>query len=161
MVYPALGECLRHLTLLCHAATQAQSEGRFPMPDDRIMTGAHMPSREMVKPIRIVCAPERRAQDTAQLLGLQSVQEDALRDCDFGTWNGKPLKEIQRSDPGGAALWFDDPQARPHGGESLAELLARVSRWLDEFAENGHVIAVTHAAVMRAACNRTERRSTP
>jgi len=142
---------LRHLTLLCHAATLAQREGRFPMADDSIIAGKGRSNRVVDQPARVLCARERRAQETAHLLGLRPTLEDTLRDCDFGAWKGKTLEEIRRSDPSGATLWLDDPQARPHGGESLAELLARVNRWLDEFAENGHVIAVTHAAVMRAA----------
>jgi broad specificity phosphatase PhoE len=121
------------------------------MPDDTIMTDARAPGRGIGQPAHTLCAPEIRAQETAHLLGLQPAREDALLDCDFGAWKGKTLEDIQRSDPGGAVLWLDNPQARPHGGECLGELCARVGVWLDAFAENGHVLAVTHAAVMRAA----------
>lgn len=45
-----------------------------------------------------------------------------------------------------------DPTARPHGGETLAELGARVGRWLDaEATLDGDAVAITHPAVVRVA----------
>lgn len=45
-----------------------------------------------------------------------------------------------------------DPDARPHGGESLSALLMRVGGWMDAQARlDGRVIAVTHAGVVKAA----------
>jgi broad specificity phosphatase PhoE len=49
------------------------------------------------------------------------------------------------------AAWLSDAEAAPHGGESLADLFRRVSAWMDECIREGHTIAVTHAAVIRAA----------
>lgn len=47
---------------------------------------------------------------------------------------------------------MSDPDARPHGGESLRGFAARVGRWLDGQAqlERGAVV-VTHAGVIKAA----------
>jgi broad specificity phosphatase PhoE len=42
-----------------------------------------------------------------------------------------------------------DPDAAPHGGESLSAFAARVAEWLDEQARP--VVAITHAGVIRAA----------
>jgi broad specificity phosphatase PhoE len=45
-----------------------------------------------------------------------------------------------------------DPDAAPHGGESLAALLARIGEWLAAQARlDGTAIAVTHAGVVKAA----------
>jgi len=48
--------------------------------------------------------------------------------------------------------WMSDPDARPHGDESLRGFAARVGRWLDGQAqlERGAVV-VTHAGVIKAA----------
>jgi broad specificity phosphatase PhoE len=44
-----------------------------------------------------------------------------------------------------------DPDAAPHGGESLTEVLARVARWLAEQAVlDGAAVAITHAGVVKA-----------
>ncbi|HUE65623.1 MAG TPA: histidine phosphatase family protein [Rhizomicrobium sp.] len=142
---------LRRLTLICHAATASQREGRFPLPDESIMTGTtlHGPCNKVPGPL--ACAPEKRALETALLLAPHASTMQALRDCDFGAWMGKSVQEIQLDDPAGTAAWLCDPGSRPHGGESLAELCERVGRWLDGIRENGHTFAVTHASVMRAA----------
>jgi broad specificity phosphatase PhoE len=99
----------------------------------------------------VLSAPEKRAEETALLIARQTQIADALRDCDFGAWKGRTLTEIGHGDPQGAAAWLADPGACPHGGERIAELLHRIGGWLDHFTQDGHVVAVTHAAVMRAA----------
>ena len=74
---------------------------------------------------------------------------DALAECDFGAWAGLTLDAIEPDD---LALWMLDPDATPHGGESLTTLLDRVRGWLDEQAElDGTAIAITHGGVVKAA----------
>ncbi|MEI9997551.1 MAG: histidine phosphatase family protein [Rhizomicrobium sp.] len=143
-----------HLTLICHAATAAQRLGAFPR-DDGIEPG---PAKNLdaLRSIAttagtVLCAPERRALETAGLLGLQVATTDTLRDCDLGNWRGRHLKDIQRDDPNGTVLWLSEPGAKPHGGESLTELFERVDAWLETLPAAGHIVAVTHASVMRAA----------
>jgi broad specificity phosphatase PhoE len=55
-------------------------------------------------------------------------------------------------DAGDLGAWMTDPEAAPHGGESLTALLQRVATWLDEQAtQDGTAIAITHAGVVKAA----------
>jgi broad specificity phosphatase PhoE len=58
---------------------------------------------------------------------------------------------VAASEPDAAASWLADPDAAPHGGESLAALVRRVGGWMDSAGLSGHVLAVTHPAVIRAA----------
>ncbi len=45
-----------------------------------------------------------------------------------------------------------DPDAAPHGGESLALFSTRIARWLDDqAAQDGRVTAITHGEVVKAA----------
>ena len=142
---------MRRLTLLCHAATRSQREGRFPLPDEPIMVDAQLHVPYAGSTAAVLSAPEKRAEETALLIARQSQTTEALRDCDFGAWKGRTLTEIGHSDPQGAAAWLADPDACPHGGERIAELSHRIGEWLGGFTQDGHVVAVTHAAVMRAA----------
>ena len=49
-------------------------------------------------------------------------------------------------------MWLTDVIAAPHGGESIANILQRIAGWLEQrIRENGHHVAVTHAAVIRCA----------
>jgi broad specificity phosphatase PhoE len=63
--------------------------------------------------------------ETAAALGLAATVDAGLADWDLGEWRGRALDEVA-----GIAEWVADPDAVPHGGESLTALLARVAAWL-------------------------------
>ena len=101
---------------------------------------------------RAWCAPSRRTVETATALRLKAKVEPDLRDCDFGRWAGRSLDEVEAAEPEAVEAWTTDPAAKPHGGESVVDLLARVGDWLEvQAAAKGRVAAVTHASVVRAA----------
>jgi len=84
--------------------------------------------------------------------GLTVRTEPALADCDYGAWTGRRFDEVAAADPEGVHRWLSEPDAAPHGGESLTALLSRVGDWLAGFADRRTVVvAVTHATVIRAA----------
>lgn len=129
-------------------------------------------------PERIVTSPAVRARDTAaglmrqlggescgqlhgqlhgQLPGPAAGQfpavpcqiESRLRELDFGCWEGQPWDAIARAD-------LDDwaanlMTARPHGGESAAQVMARVVDWAGELDAAAPTCwwVVTHAGPMR------------
>ncbi|MGF6391663.1 histidine phosphatase family protein [Pseudomonas plecoglossicida] len=139
-----------HLTLICHAPTQAQRLGRFHVDGEGLQPITAQPLA-LPPGASSVTGPELRATQTASLLGLQPAVELALRDCDLGRWKGMSLKTLQGDEPDLLQAWMTDPGSAPHGGESIAELCQRVGRWLDGFTAPGHWVAVTHPMVIRAA----------
>lgn len=145
---------MRRLLLIRHAATDAVRRAAFPV--DEALDGAGLAAARALAG-RLgrgdaLSSPARRARDTAAAAGLRAAVEPALRECDFGAWAGRTLAEVHGDDPDGAGAWMTDPHACPHGGESLAALLARVGGWLDkQAASDGRVIAVTHGGVVKAA----------
>ncbi|MEU0937076.1 histidine phosphatase family protein [Embleya sp. NPDC005971] len=145
------------VTLLCHAATAATGRAAFPLDEPSTAHGRAAARRSAPpaggKPPRAVRGPESRCADTAIAIGLaHALVEPALRDCDHGTWAGRTLDEVLAADPAGVAAWLAEPTATPHGGESLAAVLDRSARWLDEQARasHGRVVAITHPIVARA-----------
>jgi broad specificity phosphatase PhoE len=106
-------------------------------------------------------SPAACARETAAALGLTASVCDALADTDYGNWRGLRLAELAAHEPQALAAWLRDPAAAPPGGESFDAVRARVGAWLDalaapactvpDLAAGRAVIAVTHAAVMRAA----------
>jgi broad specificity phosphatase PhoE len=143
------------LILICHASTAAVRASSFPADeplDDHGRSDAAAIAGRLPDATRWLTAPETRARQTAELLGLDAVVEPALRDCDYGAWRGRSFDEVQAREPDAVAAWLDDPAAAPHGGESILALLARVADWLgDEQRRHARTLAVTHAAVIRAA----------
>ncbi len=98
-----------------------------------------------------VSGPEKVCQATALRLGgtAEAIQE--LGDCDFGTWTGKALADVASQNPSGLETWLRDPRAAPHGGESLAVLINRVGRVLDDQQwPDGRSVAVVTPLVARA-----------
>ena len=143
------------LTLICHGATAATRSGAFPADEpleERALARAAALRPMIRRADRAWTSPALRARQTAAALGLDAVEESALRDVDSGRWAGRRLEEIQAEEPDGVIAWLADPEAAPHGGEALSALLRRAASWLDARAgDGGHGIAVTHAAVIRAA----------
>jgi broad specificity phosphatase PhoE len=141
------------LTLISHAPTSAVRRAAFPS-DEPIEEIAQERIREVnwhaERAQRVCCGPEKRAQETATALGLSATVDRALRDCNYGRWAGRDLSELQLKHPEEVALWLSAPDAAPHGGESIRELMVRIAGWLSEQANSGHTIAVTHPAVIRA-----------
>ncbi|WP_239335397.1 histidine phosphatase family protein [Frankia sp. CiP3] len=145
------GAGLPRLTLISHAPTAATRAARFPS-DEGVDAGELR--RFAVAGVRradlVLCDTSLRTRQTADALGLACATADpALRDLDMGDWRGRALAEIPAAD---LEAWVGDPAQAPHGGESVAELIGRVGRWLARGARvSGHTIAVTHPAVIRAA----------
>ncbi|MBO9549690.1 histidine phosphatase family protein [Pseudomonas sp.] len=139
-----------HLTLLCHALTQAQKSGRLAHPDDGPLRLPDLPLG--IEPtVQLLTAPERRASESAHWAAAQAQVEPALADCDLGSWQGLPLKQLQAEQPRALAQWLEDPFSAPHGGESFAQVCERVGAWLMAFDRPGEWLAVTHPWVIRAA----------
>jgi broad specificity phosphatase PhoE len=143
------------LTLICHGATAATRASAFPLDEpleDGVMEQARTLSPVLRRWDRAATSPALGARQTADALSLNASVHPALRDCDYGRWGGRKLIDIQAAHPAEVATWLSDPGAAPHGGESLLALMLRVSDWVaDRLHDDGHTIAVTHAAVIRAA----------
>jgi broad specificity phosphatase PhoE len=142
------------LTLISHAATQAQRRAAFPLNEP--LDNTELPKTASLnwhppRAQQIYVAPEQRTQQTAQALALSAITSADLRDCDYGIWQGRTLTDLQSESPESIAEWLTDPTATPHNGESITGLISRTATWLDTLRDSGHTIAVTHPAIIRSA----------
>lgn len=142
------------LTLVTHAPTAATNRAAFadgePL-DDRGLTWANEARGHFVRATRGVRSPAPACRQTAEALDLVTEPDPGLRDWNLGRWRGRTLEQVAAAEPEAVSAWLTDPDATPHGGESLTALLARVGGWLAAVPADGHTVAVTHAAVVRAA----------
>jgi alpha-ribazole phosphatase len=78
------------------------------------------------------------------------IVDTRLVEIDFGAWEGLMWDDVPREE---LDAWAADLMgARPHGGENVAMLEARVAGALEEWRRApGPVLLVTHAGVIRAA----------
>jgi len=92
----------------------------------------------------------RPARQTAAALwpGLATTEDAALWEQDFGEWEGRALADLPDLGTLPAAALADH---RPPGGESFADLCARVQPALVRLADGaGPVAIVAHAGTVRA-----------
>ncbi|MGW1836050.1 histidine phosphatase family protein [Streptomyces sp. NPDC002067] len=103
--------------------------------------------------IAVAVSPGVRCRETAEALGL--TVDDAppeLAGLDAGRWRGRTLEEAGAAEPEAVGRWLADPTAATPGGESVADVCARVARWLDALGPaGGRTVAVVEPEVVRAA----------
>lgn len=77
----------------------------------------------------------------------------ALREMDFGQWEGLKYQEIEREYPVHLKKWSENPgEITPPGGESLLELQTRVISQVEEICrenQGNNLVLVTHGGVIR------------
>src|SRR5690606_28901279 len=105
----------------------------------------------------LVTSPLRRAQESAAALadrlglGAASVEPD-VREVDFGAWEGLTFAEIAERDPDLLARWRSSADEPAPGGESMAQVHARVraarERLLAEH-EGRVVVVVSHVTPIK------------
>lgn len=158
------------LLLIRHGRTAANTAGilagRSPGVElDEVGRGqvAAVAERLLRVPLAsVITSPLRRCRQTAQAIlsirdGQQATVENALTECGYGDWTGKPLRELAKE-----KLWSavqQQPSAvRFPNGESMTEMSARavgaVRGWDAKLAaEHGeHAVwaAVSHGDVIKA-----------
>lgn len=141
------------LTLVRHTRTAAEGicYGRSEVPLAPGFAAATAALAARLAPAPIVSSPlgrcRRLAESLAAALGSPLRLDPRLTEIDFGAWEGRAWDAIPRAE---LDAWAADLlDARPHGGESVAMLLARTRAALAGIS--GPAIVVTHAGVIRAA----------
>lgn len=98
-------------------------------------------------------SPLTRAVETARLLGPGAFRvEPRLIEMSWGKWEGHTLADLRAQL--GDEMLANEAQGvhfRPPGGESPAEVQARLQSWFTEIAGRNHpVVAVSHKGLIRA-----------
>jgi broad specificity phosphatase PhoE len=144
------------LILARHGRTAANAQGllqgRMDLPLDEV-------GREQARKIAVALAsvdivissPLRRAVETAEALGKPIEIDDRWIEMDFGDLDGQRRQDI---DP---AIWIRlqrDVHYQPEGGESLANMMLRVTPALDELlarSERENIAVFSHVMPIKAA----------
>ena len=142
---------MRRLLLVRHASTEAVRSAAFGADEPLDERGRAAAARlRLPRCDEVLVSPALRARETAACAGLAATGV-APAECDFGRWAGRSLRSVAEREPEAVRAWMSDPDAAPHGGESLRELLARVAGWLEtQAALDGVAVAITHGGVIKA-----------
>lgn len=152
---------LRRLVLVRHGESTGNSRERL------IGSGDPELSEEGARQVRalgrtlggqvldlVVASPKRRAWQAARLIadGQPVRLEHALREIDFGRWEGKTLAEVEASDPTRFKAWREAVSSFEYpGGEPRQAFRDRVAEGLARIEASGATAAVvvTHKGVIR------------
>jgi alpha-ribazole phosphatase len=93
------------------------------------------------------------ARTLAESFAIPYIARPALREIDFGKWEGLTWEEIEKLDLTFATQWLEAfPHLTPPDGESFEIFEARVmaeTSYLLSQSESSSIVVVTHAGVMR------------
>lgn len=113
-------------------------------------------SRTGVHVDALYCSDLERARETASILGaalgLQAREDPDLREVSMGAWEGLTRAEVQARFPDEWAAWSSGADVRRGGGETYAELGARMARVIARIAaDNAERTAaiVSHGAAIK------------
>jgi len=135
---------LARLILIRHGETDWNVEGRYQgQADPPLNARGRAQARRLAEELRgvglnvLYSSPLRRALQTAQViaetLGLPLHIEPRLMEIHQGDWEGRLRSEIAARYPNLFHRWETEPwEVIPPGGESLAQVQARVYAALDE-----------------------------
>lgn len=159
---------MTRLCLVRHGETDWNLEGRYQGQSDVPLNGNGLrQARALAKSLRglqfaaLYTSDMQRASQTAAALAEQfnlvPVKDTRLREIHQGEWEGQLAVVIKKRYN---ELWdsrFTDPQnVRPPGGESVAEVSARVTEALDDIARahpEENVLVVSHGlSIATAIC---------
>jgi alpha-ribazole phosphatase/probable phosphoglycerate mutase len=143
------------MILLRHAATGAvgrcYGELDLPLSDE----GRAQAARVRIEPVDTVyTSPRQRALETARIVkpDLAPVVEPALREIDFGRFEGLTYDEAAALEPELYARWMETPtEVTFPGGESWPLLRDRVRQFAARIRElHERVLIVSHGGPIRA-----------
>jgi ribonuclease H / adenosylcobalamin/alpha-ribazole phosphatase len=163
---PDLGRPTR-LLLLRHGVTPLTLEKRFAGVGDPPLTeqgqeqarraAARLSEDERFGPIDVILSsPLRRTLATAEAVakatGLEVHPAPGFRELDFGRFEGLSFTEAHERFPDELAAFLGSTEVPPPGGESLAELAARVTAATDRLIADHPrqtVLVVTHVTPIK------------
>jgi broad specificity phosphatase PhoE len=152
----------RSFICLRHGATDWNRKGWFqgrtdnPLNDDGIAQ-AHAAAEKLraVALRHVVSSPLLRAVQTAEIIANVASKtvtiEQGLIECDFGSFEGKPVRELMKQHGATTAQGLVD--MLPQDSEPWADVSKRslrcISAWLDRHPQD-EILFVCHDAVMQA-----------
>lgn len=137
---------VRHLR---PAGADGRCYGRTDLPLAAPIHGDAVAALRTQIPDGVPCytSPLQRCRQLAEALHPAPVADGRLMEMDFGDWEMQPWDRIPRHE---LDAWAAAPLTYgPPGGESVAQLQARIGDFLREQAEAPALLLVTHGGIMK------------
>ncbi len=102
---------------------------------------------------KVYYSPLTRTVETLENLDLEGVEEERIREINFGIFTGRTFEEISEIYPIETKSWLEDTQKYiiPQG-ESLLDVYNRVVEFLEEISrDKENILLVCHDCIIRLA----------
>ncbi|GAC1428575.1 MAG: alpha-ribazole phosphatase [Thermoanaerobaculia bacterium] len=103
----------------------------------------------------IFSSPLQRALSTAAKIGEATALPvrivDALREMNYGEWEGQSFLDIRKRDEPSYRRWIAEEEFPCPGGESHSEVLARIQQALNALSGVRRPVLVSHGTAIRVA----------
>lgn len=130
-----------------------------PLSKDGVVEARSLAATLASRPlVRVLSSDRQRALHTARIVarphGLAVECGAALREIDFGAWEGRSLADLWAEEPDAAKAWEQDIRSTPPTfGESLHDLESRVAMFwsgIQPLPTRGEVAVVAHRGSLAA-----------
>lgn len=153
---------MTRLWLVRHGETDWNVEQRFQGTSDQLLNATGEAQAQSLAPRLadiafdgIYSSDLKRVKRTAELAldgSLEGVTLDSrLQELDFGEWEGLSWREVREQFPDEFAIWADDREQNPHGGERITDVVRRVELFLNDMqrqhGKDDHVLIFAHGGV--------------
>jgi broad specificity phosphatase PhoE len=120
------------------------------------MVGPLVDQLAVLDPAVVIHSDMRRTRAVAEplvlLLGRDSIASPLWRERDFGAWEGTSWHRIYRETGNAMDGMTDDPHRfRPGGGETTAELAARIAQAISKLPDAERIVVITHGGPIACA----------
>jgi broad specificity phosphatase PhoE len=155
---------VRHVAVAAEYRSLCYGRSDVPLDAEGLDETARLAVRlAALQPTRIVHSDLQRtrllAERVAELTGAALLPEPALRERDFGDWEGQTWDAIYQASGDDMLRMLSQPDTyRPGGGETTFELRERVLKWFENLASDGQTLAVCHGGPIAALCATLEQR---
>lgn len=159
-------ETITTVIFVRHGHTKQTEEGKLYSDPEAVLSDAGMKQAKALadfckgeNPELLFSSSASRTRATADIVGKTLAMEtlciSGFEEQSVGDWEGRSYLEIKKQDPGLYERWSRDPiRNRPPGGESIEDLLDRISKSMAELLQERagkKVMIVSHAGVIRSA----------
>lgn len=130
-----------------HGPTATTRAHAFPDDEELDATGMLVAARlsGRLDADHAVVSPRRRCLVTAALAGFPDARVDErFAEMTFGTWTGSLYTDIFEQQPEQMHAWLADPASAPHGGETLTDLMDRVTAGLRDLPDDATSVVFCH-----------------
>ena len=100
---------------------------------------------------QVYYSPLRRTVESKEILGLEAIEEERIREIDFGIFTGKTFDQISEQYPMDSKKWVEDPiHFRIENGESVIDVYKRMEKYINEIVDlNKSVLLICHDCVIK------------